>query len=277
MAADDLIEMYLADMRERGKTRKSIKSYRWTLTKADSTLPYGLDAANTEELKAWLWRDGLADATRATYYGAIAGFFRWAFEHERLDFDPTIKIPRPAVPPGLPRVARDWEVQRTLTEAPEPYLLWAKLACYGGMRCIEISRVHKEHFGPKVTAIHLGKGNKARKVPTHPIVWAAVYGLPSGPVTEFDAEDISNRFKKWCQRSDMPGLSMHRLRGWYGTMSYRVKKNIRAVQRNMGHANPATTAGYIDVADDEQEEAVTGLPTFGLDAAAPGWVADSGR
>jgi integrase len=269
MVAADLIEPFIASMRERGNTDKSIKSYRWTLSKADSVLPYGLDSANEEELRAWLWREGLAPATRATYFGALAGFFRWAHEQGHLDFDPTARIPRPKVPDGIPRVAKDWEVERVMTEAPQPYLLWGQLAAYGGLRCIEISRLHKEHIGAVLTALHRGKGNKPRLVPTHPVVWAAAYTLPPGPITEFDEEDISNRFKKWCQRSGMPGLSMHRLRGWHATVSYRKTKDIRAVQNNMGHKNPATTARYIDVADEQQAAAVNGLPTFGLDAAAP--------
>jgi len=260
----DLIETYLAHLRESGCTDDTIKTYGWILGKAHQALPCGLDVACDEELRTWLWRDGLKQSSRATYYGALNGFFGYHCDSGELDWNPMADIRRPKVPRGVPRVGKDAEVQLVLTQAAEPYRLWAKLAAYEGLRCVEIERLDREHITETTTMVHLGKGNKIRRLPTHRVVWCAVKDLPPGPITDFDREDISNRFKKACVRLGVPGLSMHRIRGWYCTTGYRASKDLRAMQKAMGHANPATTVGYIDIPDDDVAAALSGLPTFGL-------------
>lgn len=258
----DLIETYLAALRESGCTDDTIKTYKWILNKAHRGLEFGLDEACEAELRAWLWRDGLRPSSRATYYGALTGFFRHFAGTGEFDFDPMAAIPRPKVPPGLPRVAKDAEVQIVLTQAAEPYRTWGKLAAYEGLRCVEVERLDREHITAQTTTVHEGKGSKPRRIPTHPIVWEAVRDLPSGPITDLDREGISNRFKKACVRMGVPGLSMHRLRGWFCTKGYGATKDLRAMQKAMGHANPATTVLYIDTPDDDVAAAVNGLPTF---------------
>lgn len=258
----DLIETYLAHLRESGSTADTIGTYGWILNKAHQGLEFGLDEACEEELRAWLWREGLKPSSRATYHGALAGFFRHHTSTGEFDFDPMAEIPRPKVPPGLPRVAKDDEVRIVLTQAAEPYLTWAKLAAYEGTRCVEIERLHREHITEQTTTIHEGKGGKPRRVPTHPIVWAAVRDLPPGPITDLDREDISNRFKKACVRLGLRSVSMHRLRGWFCTKGYGATKDLRAMQKAMGHANPSTTILYIETPDDDVAAAVNGLPTF---------------
>src|SRR5688572_20531867 len=104
MASDDLIRLYQAHLRERECTDATIKTFTRTLHVLDRDLPLGLDMANEEELRAWIWRDGLKASSRNSYYSAITGFFRWAVDHAgALDFDPTRRIARPRVPPRIPR------------------------------------------------------------------------------------------------------------------------------------------------------------------------------
>lgn len=267
MAAEDLISLYQAHLRERECTDATIRTFTRTLTVIDRELPLGLDLANEEELRAWLWRDGLKASSRNSYYSAIHGFFAWAVDHAGiLDFDPTRRITRPKVPPRIPRVAADDHVARVLTQAAHPYRLWATIAAYEGARCIEIHRMRREHITPQRTMIPCGKGNKPRAVPTHPIVWAAVGPLPPGPiVTTHDHENLMSRdFINHCERRlGLRGVSLHRLRGWWATHMYRQTRDLLSVQQGMGHANPKETAGYIDIEDTELATLVRGLPTFG--------------
>ncbi|HZM83748.1 MAG TPA: tyrosine-type recombinase/integrase [Candidatus Limnocylindrales bacterium] len=267
MASEDLIRLYQAHLRERECTDATIRTFTRTLRVVDRDLPYGLDLANEEELRAWIWRDGLTAASRNCYYSAIHGFFAWAVEHAGvLDFDPTRRIARPKVPPRMPRVAADEHVAAVLAKTADPYLLWAKIAAYAGARCIEIFRMRREHITPQRTIIPRGKGDKPRAVPTHPIVWTAVQTLPGGPiVTTHDHEnEMSRDFIGHCQRRiGVRGISLHRLRGWWATKMYKQTKDLRAVQQGLGHANPRETAGYIDIEDTELFALVRGLPTFG--------------
>ena len=267
MASDDLIRLYEAHLRERECTEATVKTFGRTLRVLDRDLPLGLDLANEEELRAWIWRDGLKAASRNNYFSAVRGFFGWAVDQAGvLDFDPTRRIARPRVPPRIPRVATDEQVARVVREAGQPYRTWATIAAYSGARCIEIHRMNREHVTAQRTVIPCGKGNKPRVVPTHPAVWATVEALPAGPVvTTHDHPNLMSRdFINHAQRHlGLRGVSLHRLRGWWATKLYRQTKDLLAVQQGMGHANPKETAGYIDVEDTELAGLVRGLPTFG--------------
>lgn len=266
MASEDLIRLYMAYLRERECTDATIRTFGRTLTVMDKELPCGLDIATEQEIRAWIWREGLKQSSRNSYYSAVTGFFRWAVDHaELITFDPTRRIKRPKVPPRIPRVASDEHVARVLTDAGQPYRLWATIAAYEGARCIEIHRMRREHITAQRTVIPRGKGNKPRVLPTHPLVWAAVEPLPSGPiVTSHEHENLMSRdFINHCQRRlGLRGISLHRLRGWWATKMYKQTRDLLSVQQGMGHANPKETAGYIDIEDTELQELVAGLPTF---------------
>lgn len=262
MPAHDLIEGYMAHLRERSGTKAAMDTYRYQLEFADRMLTYGLDSSTEEEIRAWLWRDGLKPASRALTHAAIGGFFRWAVDAGHLDFNPTTKIPRPKVPDGLPRVGSDEDVRKVVTESGQPHRLMAELAAYGGLRCIEVHRLHREHITEREMRVY-GKGDKYRIVPTHPQIWESVRDLPPGPLIHLASEKmISSNFRRYCLNHFGLVLSMHRLRGWFATTMYRATKDLRAVQRLLGHANLATTARYLGLGDQELRDAISALPTL---------------
>lgn len=262
MTATDLIDLFAADLRERSCTQATIEGYIKNLHRADRELPLGLDTANAEELKAWLWRSGLQPASRATYYSALASFFVWAVESHHLSRNPMRLLKRPKVPTGLARVAADEQARWAIHHTPDPLKLWAILASYAGLRCLEISRLHREHVTEHVISLHRGKGDKPRTVPTHPIAWAAVRDLPAGPITDLTPKQISTRFLQYCLRHGLREMSMHRLRGWHATSSYEATHDLLAVGRNLGHSRPDTTARYIKLNDSQIRAVIDGLPRF---------------
>lgn len=265
MPASDLIEGYLAHLRQASSSQRTIDDRRRILNILDRDMPYGLDGANADEIAAWLWRDGLSLSTRETYYGAINGFFGWAHRKGILDWNPCDEIDRPKPGDRLPRPLADAELERILSEAVEPYRLWMVIAAYAGARCIEISRLHREHITAETTTLH-GKGNKRRVVGTHPVLWAAVRELQPGPIAEHDPRYISIRAAVYFRRNlHMPGVSLHRGRHWFGTNLQRLYKDLRVTQQALGHADPRTTAGYAMVVADQVTAAVAMLPRLDME------------
>lgn len=266
MAADDLIEAYQAHLRERSCSARTIRDYAYHLRRADAGLPHGLDAAHEQELKAWLWRGDLKPSSRVVIYAALKGFFNWAVDAGIFAFAPSERLIRPRVREGVPRVATDDTVRMILTEAKQPYRLWATIAAYSGARCIEIFRMDRADITPQSTLLH-GKGDKDRSVPTHPALWAAVKDLPAGPIVVGlpDEQALSNRFSRYCRTHYKVTMSLHRFRGWFATTAYNATKDPRAVQVLLGHSNLATTTRYIAAAIPQQRAAVDGLPTFDVD------------
>ena len=166
------------------------------------------------------------------------------------------------MPDGIPRVATDEYVRFLVTAAPEPHRLYAILGAYAGLRCVDISRLQREHISAERIHVVRSKRNKTRLVPMHPDIWQAVRDLPAGPVTDRSPRQISTNFFRFCQRRGMVSMSHHRLRGWYASRSYRHSKNLLAVKQNMGHSHPNTTARYIELDEDQVQAAVDGLPRF---------------
>lgn len=258
-----MIDGYTAHLRSETRSSRTIGDRRRVLLILDQDLPHGLERACADEIVEWLWRDGLKVSSRETYYGAIAGFYAWAYRAEILDYNPMDHVTRPRVPNRMPRPCTDDELRRILATAAEPYNTWALIAAYAGARCLEISRLQRDQITQQSMML-LGKGTKLRPVPTHPAIWDRVRDLPPGRITEYDERYISIRTAVYLRRSlKMPGMSLHRLRHWFGTNVQRLHKDLRVTQQLMGHADPRTTAGYALVADEDARVAVNLLPTLG--------------
>lgn len=268
---DTLAGQYLDWLRICGRSHRTISSRREILHRLDTELPFGLEQATSDELKEWIFRDEWSQSTRETYYGCVRSFFAWACNpyDPKLDFDPMALLPRPTTPRGLPRPVSDAQLRHILTMSAEPFLLWALLAAYAGLRCIEIAGLHREHVTQESLTVIRGKGGRPGVVPTHPAIWEAVRDLPVGPVaftqTGQRANDryVSIRTVVYFRRSlKMEGVGLHRLRHWYGTTIYRNTKDIRRTQELLRHSSPTTTAIYTLVTSEERLAAIQTLPTF---------------
>jgi len=53
--------------------------------------------------------------------------------------------------------------------------------------------------------------------------------------------------------------TMHQLRHWFGTKTYRECQDLRTVQELMGHASPVTTAIYTAISPTRARAAVDAL------------------
>jgi integrase len=261
----DLIDWYLVEQRQLGRAAATIGLRARVLTRAHTDLPFGLDQAGDDELLAWLarWRG----QTRATYHASLASFYDWAVRRGHLDWNPTAEIPRPYVPPGVPRPVSDEQLTLLFASAAEPFRTWALIAAYEGLRCIEVARLRREHVTARAVEVRAGKGGRARVVPTHELVWTALRGLPAGPVAWMrtgrpaTAPYISQKAGAHFRELGVP-VSMHRLRHWFGTWVLRNSKNPRVAQVLLGHARLDTTMVYTQVASDEAWAAVSALPSM---------------
>lgn len=272
----EFIEAHLRSLRARELADTTHDDRGELLRRLDRDLPMGLDHATTEELEDFLATPGWSAQTRATYYTHIVGYFRWATDPRRvhLDYDPSAGLVRPRVPKGIPKPATDAELQHALTHLAEPWRTYVLLAAYEGARCCEIAELRKED----ITELRIriaGKGGKVRVLKTHRAVWAAVEHFPAGRIARMlrgnsppTAKYISLRTAYRLDLIGLPAITLHCFRHWYATTMLRPKEfggggaSLRCVQENLGHENPATTAIYTLVSDEERDAGIDALPTF---------------
>ncbi|MCK5280193.1 MAG: tyrosine-type recombinase/integrase, partial [Cyclobacteriaceae bacterium] len=71
---------------------------------------------------------------------------------------------------------------------------------------------------------------------------------------------IQKRFKYWTKACGLKAhYSIHSARHTYGTMLYRNTKDLRMVQKQLGHSSCQVTEVYADVLDEDVEKAVNTL------------------
>lgn len=267
----EMIEAYLEHLRRAGRTEATLEGRSEILHRLNRELPFGIGQTNTEELSCWLYRDEWSQNTRATYWRAIRSFYSWAANPKDawLDGDPSEEMETVQTVRGVARPVTDEQLRRILTEAPEPIRTWALLAAYEGLRCVEISRLDREHITEQHLFVVRGKGDRPRVHDTDPLVWAAVKDLPRGPLAVGeDGErltpfEVSLRAAHHFRRQmSMPGVSMHRLRHWLGVTMQREFKDIRVTQAALGHVSLSSTQIYTAATDEQQRAARASLPRF---------------
>jgi integrase/recombinase XerC len=265
--AHDLIAAYLDHLRHIGRAKRTIDDRHDMLHRMHRELPMGLDLATEEELAAWIYREEWKPASRHAAHAAARSFFAWATRPgaEVLDYDPTVNLPTPRVPKGLPRPPSDEQVARILA-SPEPWWLWFRLASHMGMRCCEIVAVDRRDITEEDTYVH-GKGAKERVVPTDPQVWARVKDRRGRLVTQLTggratAHYLSATAATYLDKQGLGDITNHMLRHWYATRALAGGADLRVVQELLGHETPTSTAIYTQVTGRQKRAAVTGLPAF---------------
>lgn len=263
-----LIDDWLQDLVERDREATTIETYEGVIRRAHRELAEGLPVATADEIRAFIWVPGRAASSRKVYRAAIGSFFEWANNpaNPRLDFNPMPLIPRVSVKPGRPRPITADALADILARSRPPYRMWYLLAAGAGLRCVEISRLDREHITEDQIWVN-GKGSKEACIPTHPAIWAAAQQLPRGPVATTRDGDragrraISNRGGRVLTELGYPDVTMHRLRHYFGTqVRHAAGGDLLIAQEGLRHASPSQTAGYTAYLPKELVAAVRGVP-----------------
>lgn len=267
----EMIEAYLEHLREAGSPKATTSGRRRILYKLNRDLEYGVGEVSTDELKAWLHRDGLSLNSKGTYYRCLNSFYLWASDPEDpwLTDNPMYRVPAIATPKGYARACTDEQAEVILTRSADPYRLCANLAAYQGLRCIEISGLDREHITAQQLIVIRGKGGDPRVHDTDPGIWEMVKDLPPGPVARLRTtgermpENIVSQYCNVHFRKNLGvRVTMHQLRHWLGVNVQRRYKNARVTQRMLGHKTLQSTQIYTDATDEEQAAARATLPRF---------------
>lgn len=214
-----------------------------------------------------------ARETRRSNRNTIVLFFRWAHKEGYLDSNPAEDLPAVKPDQAAPRPAPDRVWREALMLAEPRVMIMLRLAAEAGLRRTEVAKVHTrdvlESFDGYQLLVH-GKGDKDRVVPISDDLAALILAGAAGHSPEmaaygpegylFPGDDDGHLSPRWVGRlcSDaMPdGWTMHTLRHRFATRAYRGTRNIRAVQKLLGHSNVAVTERYTAVDDPEVRAAM---------------------
>ncbi len=266
----EMIEEYIEHLRRLKRSEYTTVRRRAILGQLSRDMPYGLGVVGSEDLADWLFRDDWSQNTQATYYRCLASFYAWAADpaDQWLTSNPMLGVARVGTADGVARPCTDEQLKTIVTTAKEPFRLWAKLAAYAGMRCVEISRADREHITEQLITIPRGKGNRARVHDTDPVIWEAVRKLPPGPLARLSNGEratpqyVSIYTRNYFNRKLGVPTSLHCLRHWLGCTLQAQYKDIRVTQRSLGHKHLSSTQIYTEATDEQQRTARAMLPRF---------------
>lgn len=280
--ATPYIEAYLAHLRRRRCSLRTVATYETVLRIADRELPRGLTDVVTSELAAWLHQpDRWAAKTQALYTTVLREFYRWGVRTGQCDEDVTADLESPILPRRLPNPATYEQVCTILTAEPGPdwpedrrarladVQLWSTIAAYSGARAEEIALMRRADITPDWMRI-IGKGNKERIVPTHPLAWHAVADLPPGRIAGgINGRQLSNRAWKMYHRWLGVPIGIHKIRGYFVSTTLHATGDLAAVQDLAGHASPVTTRIYAAPSEAQMRAAVATLPAIASVVVVP--------
>ncbi len=218
-------------------------------------------AVTLDTLTAYLDEQGWSASTRRSVADSLRTFYAWAAQTGRVSADPSELLRRPPVQLGVPRPAPEAVVRAAREVRDERLRLMVKLAAENGLRACEIAVIHSDDLMQDFVGWSLlvhGKGGHNRVLGITPAIAAALrlrgkgYAFPGQVDGHLSAAHVSKLLSRLLPE-DVTG---HMLRHFFGTNGFRKTRNIRAVQKAMGHRSLSTTAGYVDIVDDEVRDLI---------------------
>ncbi len=261
---------YTSALRGIGRREATITLYRQYLYTAAEHLagsPWDVTGRDIEHL---MGRPTWGPSARKSLRSALVGFYRWALRSGLIDEDPSCSIPSVRVPAGIPRPAPEPVLACALEAADTRTRLMLRLAGFAGLRAGEISRVHSRDLTGDLLIVH-GKGGRQREIPIvddgdrERISSADGWLFPSPAGGHLTPAYVSK-----LMRTALDGAwTGHTLRHRFGTRAYEGSRDLLAVCRLLGHANPATTLVYVRMPEDHMRDAARAAASLGALAAVP--------
>ncbi|WP_223693807.1 tyrosine-type recombinase/integrase [Leifsonia poae] len=218
----------------------------WSLT-GDQLVSYAGDQA---------WKPETRRGRRTTF----RSFWGWAVTVRRAEANTALALPR--VKPGQAKARPTPErvYEHALARSDARLKLILRLAHDAGLRRSEIAQVNSSDLFEDLHGWSLrvhGKGSKERDVPLTPRLALELRTLPPG--WAFPGSDGGHLSPRWVGKLATVVLpdewTLHTLRHSFGTRTYQ-HSDVFVVQSLLGHASPATTRLYVQVADESLRRAV---------------------
>jgi len=258
-----LLESFLAAMRARGRSERTIRTYSCFTSLFLSHLRSrgkDLSALTERDLDEWLYsllQDGWSRDSLYTAAVAVRSFLRY----HKVPVAESYKPPRRSR--RLPQVPTREEVRRLLQAAvTEEEVLAVNLLVYTGMRVSELASLRCEDIDLESGLVRvLGKGGRERVLvaPPHllPLLRKRVEALggagplfpsPIDPTRPVSYVTIERMLRRLAKRAGLRRrITPHMLRHYFATTMLQAGLDIREVQELLGHSSLSTTQVYTHV------------------------------
>jgi len=213
--------------------------------------------------------------SRETYVGRIKSIFNTLriLGIIPLEHHPDLGLPKIKVKRATPRPLSKDQAIMLMTKANQPMREWFTLACLGGLRAIEISRiegswleVHDDSYMLRIW----GKGDTDLLIPAHPKIVELIqskktlgrlYPIQSNYLSRTACEEMRRMgIETRGSQGTKSRLTFHSCRHFFATAVLAESGNsIVLTSRVMRHMSPVVTMRYADLVNGEERRVVGGL------------------
>lgn len=282
----ELSRAYLRSRRQTLEPTTTAGYYRYILANLaahladnDVALDASVDAV-AGAVADWLGAKRWAASTRCTNLGIVRPFLDWAGRRGHITPGVAGELGNPRRPDPLPRALSADQVTRLLGHVPDRrgrVIVLLEFQC--GLRRAEVAHLDLDDLDLEAgTALVHGKGRVERiaYLSAETIDAIRVWLVERGPgpgalVCAYDRVGrrltptwIGMLVSAWMTDAGLKtgpgdGVSGHALRHACATKMLRDGRNVRVVQRAMGHRSMMTTARYLRADDDEVRQAMAAV------------------
>jgi integrase len=271
-----VLARHLDYLRMLGRSPAMIRGRRNAVVRLGAALPGPLLEASGEDLLAWRSALAVSDGTVRSYVSHARQFYGWAARAGYVPASPAGQLPVPRKARRLPRPIATADLFYAVSVAPPRIRPWLILAAWCGLRAKEIALLRRECVmlaAAQPVILIAGDATKGKHERTVPVSRFAAGELAAAqlPLTGwcFPRGDgrpgpnhparVSGLAAAFLRSAGIPA-TLHQLRHWFGTSTYAVNKDLRAVQELMGHRTVESTQGYADWDRSAASAAVEALP-----------------
>lgn len=223
------------------------------------------------DIERWMGKQAhLAPGTARNRYAIVKCYLEWLVDEEVLRRNPMRRMRAPKVPKSRHRALDHKQVAAILNACPDAMALaYTLLGLQCGLRVSEVAGIEVGDLNWTTRQVTvLGKGGHHRTVPVPDEAWSAVvdylrvqpcnggplFRLRRFPTQPASAQWIGEDFVAICwdagvKQTPRDGVSFHALRHTAATDIYVGCRDVKAVQRILGHRSLKTTDVYVQDLD----------------------------
>ena len=267
-APDTLIDAWTLTMQAQGLSQATITERTRLIRQLARTTGTDPAALTPHTLTVFLANID-SPVTADAYYSIARAWCTWLVRAGHRDDDPTMRVPRPRVPPARPRpITRNQLDTLLATPLRQDTRTKILLAAYAGLRIHEIAKLKGQDIDPAGGTLTVtGKGGRTDLLPAHPVILdqAASYPSkgywfpsPNRPGQHVAAKTVGTVIARALRRAGIDATA-HQLRHFFATSLLEAGIDSRIVQTLMRHASLATTGRYLGVTLTQQRAALDSL------------------
>lgn len=246
----------------------TLRSYRSALTQAELLLGKPLSAMTEDDGDRFmeiLSEKGFTSQYSSLLLSALRGAFVWGIGKKLfLTAHPFDGIQSPSKARELPTIMTKKQLEKffaALSGQPK-YQLFFKIMYYGGLRIDEVTKLKRSDVKEEALLVN-GKGSKQRMVylpdslrkelgkwMQHHYESDYVFYSQYQTIKPMTVSYARTVFQQAVKKASLPAeLHPHNLRHASATHFYEATEDMALTQKMLGHANPATTMLYAQIAN----------------------------